>query len=232
MLVQFSSLVSQMIGRSQGSVYQRVKGGTIMRTQKAQSNSTAGNLYKTKINIATLQQAWQALSAQDRQLWEVYAIFRNRPSRKIITGPLGGQATFILENSIRLQFVQAFGALSPEILSTPVITTPPQAITITAITNSGATLTVGTDYNILDATKFIFMYITRPLLLSQMSVWNKTKLIPNMSTTGQAQVITSFYNQKWGTLPAIGQAVNTEIFLYDKNISTFGAGNKQRIIVT
>jgi len=221
-----------MIGRSGGSVFQRVKGGLIMRKQGRNLNSAKANLYRSRVNVTTLQAAWQALTAQERQLWEVYAQFRNRPSRKVITGPLGGQATFILENSIRLQFVQAFGTLSQDIVTSPTITTPPQAVSITSIVNSGATLTVATDYNILDDTKFIFMYISRPLLLSQISVWNKVKLIPNMSTTGQSQVITSFYNQKWGALPAVGQAVNTEIFLYDKDINTFGAGNKQRIIVT
>ena len=232
MLVQFSTLVSTMVGRSKGSVFQKVRGGTIMRSQGRNLNSSSGNLYRSKVNITTIQQAWMGLTAQERNLWEVYAQVRNRPSRKLITGPLTGQATFILENSIRMQFVQAFGVLAQTIITVPTITTPPQAISIVNIVNSGATLTVGTDYDILDDTKFIFMYITRPLLLSQQSVWNKQKLIPNMSSTGQSQVITSTYLQKWFALPAVGQAVNTEIFLYDKDINTFGAGNKQRIIIT
>lgn len=232
MLVRFSTLVSEMVGRSGGSVFQRTKGGIILRKQGAQPNTAKGNLYKSKVNITTIQQAWQALTVNERNLWEVYAQFRNRPSRKGLTGPLGGQATFILENSIRLQFSQAFGVIAPVILTSPTITTPPQAVTIESINNSGFTLTVATDYNIPDDTKFIFMYISRPLLLSQMSVHNKKRLIANMSTTGQSQVITSEYELLYGALPAVGQAVNTEIFLYDKDINTFGAGNKQRIIIT
>lgn len=230
-IVIFSDMIGRIVGRSQGTVYQNGKYGTIRRTEGFHTKSSANNISRTKSNLAEMQAAWRNLSSQDRQLWEVYAQFRNRPTRKIKGNTLGGQATFILENSIRMQFVQNFGVLSQTILTTPVISPPPQTVTIESIINAGGSLTMGTDYIIPDNTKFLFLYITRPLLLSQLSVWNKKKLIANISATGQSHGITSQYENLYGSIPAVGQAVNTEIFLYDKDISTFGAGNSQRIII-
>jgi hypothetical protein len=231
-LVQLSSLISEITGRSAGTVWQRTKSGLIMRTQRSNLNASNINVFRQQANAAELQAAWQNMTAQERQLWEVYAQFRNRPTRKKSTVPIGGQATFILENNIRMKYAQKFGVISPVINTTPVITPPPQSVQITSIVLAGGTLIVGTNFDIQDDTKFLFMYISRPLLPSQTSVWNKQKLIAKMSSTGTSQVITSQYIEAWATLPEIGQFLNTEIFLYDKNINTFGPGTKQRIQVT
>lgn len=231
-LIRFGANVSEMIGRSKGSVYQRVKGGIIMRTAAVNLNTSKSNTYKIKNNAAQIMQAWQTLSKQDRQLWEVYAQFRNRPTRKSSNIPLSGQATFMLENSIRLQFDQAEGVATLGISTTPIITTPPQTIGINTITNVAGVLTIDLDFFIQPAIRFAFVYITKPLLPSQLSIWNKTKLIPNLKDTGAGQDVTARYLNLYGILPTPGQEVNTKTFLYDKDSKTFGSGNSQRVIIT
>jgi hypothetical protein len=228
-LVQFSSLISEIKGRSAGSVFQRVSNGLIIRTQPSIKKVSNQNIFRTRNNTALLQNIWQALSEQEKNAWETYAVFRGRKQRKNPNQIIGGQATFILENTIRLLFSQSFGVITPTILTLPTITPPPPSILITGISNTAGSLVVSTDYSIPDNSQFLFMYITRPLLPSQKSVHNKMKIIPNMSATGSTQVITSFYLDQFAILPKQGQFVNTEIFLYDKNKNTFGAGTFQRL---
>jgi len=231
-LVTFSGNISDIVGRMGGSVFQRTSSGTIMRPQRGITKKANNNLWQTQANATMLQQAWQALSDSDRNLWELYANFRQRPTRKKSTVFLRGQATFFLENSIRIQFDQHFGVISPVINSTPILAPPPANPYITSIVNAGFTLTVGTSYAIPDDSQFYFLYITKPLLASQISGWNKYKLLANLSSTGSSQVITSQYEQAWFNLPAVGGYVNTELFLYDKTLATFGSGTKQRIQIT
>jgi len=231
-LVQFSGNIASIIGRTAGSCFQRVKGGIIMRTQSSNLFTSRNQNSRTKINAATMQAAWRALSVQDRNLWEVYASFRNRPTRKQTSSPIGGQGTFMLENSIRILFSQAGGTISPVILSTPIITPPPQSVTINSMTTGGADLIITTDYSVTSADEFLFLYITRPLLPSQISIWNKKRLLPKINDDGNSQAIEVPYLAAFGILPTVGQVVNTEIFLYDKTLNTFGVGNAQRITIS
>lgn len=231
-IVRYSGLIAELVGKLNNAVFKMGPHGPTVVALSTNLNSSRSNIYRQQVNVISIQQAWQNLSVANRNLWEIYAQFRNRPTRKTSTQFLRGQATFILENSIRLRHVQAFGVLAPEILTTPVITPPPQPVSILAAVATGFTFTLGMSYNIPDATKFIFCYITRPLLGSQMSNWNKKRLMANLSSTGSSQVITSTYQSLFINLPTPGQYVNTETFLYDKNISTFGSGTKQRLLVT
>jgi len=230
-IVKYGGTVSELIGKLNNVVFKMGNHGPTVVGLKSNLNSSRSNIYRQQVNIISIQQAWQNLSVANRNLWEIYAQFRNRPTRKQSGQFLRGQATFILENSIRLRHVQAFGVLAPEILTTPVITPPPQPVSIITAVATVFTFTLGMSYNIPDATKFIFCYITRPLLGSQMSNWNKKRLMANLSSTGYSQVITSTYQSLFINLPTPGQYVNTETFLYDKNISTFGSGTKQRLLV-
>jgi len=231
-LVKFSAIVSEMIGRLNGSVLQRVRGSTIIRNQKVNLNSSRNNIFKTQINLVTLQQAWQALTAQERKLWEVYALFRNRPTRKLLTNSLGGQATFILENSIRLIHNQSGGALVPAILTTPIIDIPPGNVAFTSFTNNGVNFGYNTDQTFNTANAFFVIYLSRPLLSSQESVWNKRKLFALVITAGNFQTITAKYLEQFGALPAVGQFINSKIALYDKAKNTFGSFTEQRTEVT
>jgi hypothetical protein len=231
-LVKFSALVSEIVGRMGHSIFQNSRSGTVLHPMHTNLNSSRSNNYRQQSNVAQIQAAWQALTPAERQLWEVYAQFRNRPTRKMSGLFLRGQDTFVLENSIRLIFNAAGGALAPAILIAPVITPPPGQIAFTNITNTAGVLSYNTDQSFNPAENFYMIYISRPLLGSQMSGWNKQKLICKPNAAGNYQVITSQYLALWAVIPNTGQYVNTEIFNYSILTNTFGASTKQRIQIS
>jgi len=109
---------------------------------------------------------------------------------------------------------------------------PPTTPNITTFTRTEFTFTYGTDFEIPDADKLYMLYISKPLLPSQISRYNKYKLIAVEASTGFTQSIVDYYKDLFGILPEIGQYVNTKIALYDKINGTFGAFSEQRTIIS
>jgi len=231
-LVRFSALVSEIVGRMGHSIFQNSRGGTVIHPMHTNLNSSRSSNYRQQSNVAQIQAAWQALTPGDRALWEIYAQFRNRPTRKNSGLFLRGQDTFVLENSIRLIHNSSGGALAPAILVTPIITPPPGQVAFTNFTNTAGVFSFNTDQTFNVADNFFMIYISKGLLGSQMSGWNKQKLIARENDAGNYQDITTEYITHWAQVPETGQYINSEIFLYDKNTGTFGSGTKQRLIVS
>lgn len=231
-LIRTGSIISDITGKIGGHVFQRTKGGLAVRTQGGVINPGLNTQNANRIIATRIQQAWRGLSASDRNLWEVYATFKNKSSRKNILAKLTGQSIFMQENTVRLIHINSFGSFSPAILTTPTIIELPEVVKITSITNAASILTLSTDYNIPDASKFFVVYLSKPLLPSQISNYNKKKIFCYVAANGTSQGYTSIYLLKFGILPEVGQVLNTEIALYDKDINTFGAFQTQRITIT
>lgn len=231
-LIKTGSLISDITGKVGGHVFQRTSSGLALRSGPAPINKGINTQNENRIIATRIQQAWRALSVSDRNLWEVYATFKNKSTRKNILGKLTGQSIFMQENTVRLIHVNSFGSFSPEILITPTIVSLPEVVKITSITNAASILTLNTDYDIPDASKFFVIYLSKPLLPSQISNYNKKKIFCYPASTGTSQGYTSIYTLKFGILPTVGQVLNTEIALYDKDINTFGSFQTQRIIIT
>ena len=228
-IVKFSGLISEIVGRSGGSVFQKTRAGTIIRPQRAKQNNNRLNLYNSMVGISVIQQGWQSLTPTEKQLWETYSIFRKRQTRKNPQLFLKGQDTYMVENSIRFQLAQANAILTPVLSSTPILTTPPSSINITQILNTGADMEITTDIPVDDTYQVVIIYLTRPLGASQISNWNKKRLMRFNTVFGSFQYIGSVYTQAYGRLLQAGEYVNYKIGLYDNNIRTFGAFTEGRL---
>lgn len=231
-LIQTSGLISDITGRVGGSVFQRSKAGLTMRTQSGVINRATNLQGINRVYAQQIQQAWQSLTVSERNLWEVYAVFKNKSSRKSVLTKLTGQSIFMQENTVRLIHIATFGTFSPEILITPTLTQPPQTINITSWTVGVGTLSMATDYSIPDSSKFFIIYLSRPLLPSQISNYNKKIIFVPVSSTGSSQGLGSLYISRYSVLPVAGQYINSDIALYDKDKNTFGGFSTQRIIVS
>jgi hypothetical protein len=230
-LIRTGAMISDITGRVGGNVFQRTKAGLCIRRQAGSINKGLTNLHNTQGFAVKLQQAWAGLNTFQRTAWETYAQYRPRGSRKNIAHKLTGQAVFFLENMIRQQHILQGGTLVTPIETIPTLGGWPATISISSIGVLLGIMTMFTTYQVIDTTKFFMLYITRPLAPSQMSGWNKYKLIAQVTSIGYPQDITVSYTRLFGMLPINGQYVNTRIALYDKTIGTFSNITNQRILV-
>lgn len=230
-LFKLSAIASDIIGRVNGSVFQRTKSGLIMRSQPGVIRSSVAGQYRTRTQAAQIQAAWQSLSVAERQQWDVYAVFKNKSTRKNPLTKLSGQQIFQQENSVRLIHAAQLGTFATSILTVPILTAPPSAVQVTGVSTDGVTLYVGTDYDIDDASEFLVWYFSRPLLPSQVSEYNKKKIAAYNSSSGVTQTLGSIYTSLWGVLPTVGQYLNIDVALYDDAKSTFGPFTSTRVVV-
>lgn len=231
-LIRTGSIVSDLVGKVGGHVFQRSRGGLTLRSQPAPIERGL-NIQNKKRNYAVrVQSAWTSLAISNRNLWEAYAVFKNKHTKKGFGAILTGQSIFMQENIMRLNINESGFAFTPLILLSPIITTPPQTISIVSAKLEFGNFQLHFDYNIPDATKYPIVFISRPLLPSQISDYNKKRFMALILSTGQVQDISAVYKAAWSKFPSGGNYVNTKVALYDTDLNTFSLFNNQRTLVT
>lgn len=231
-IITTSALISDIKGRLNGSVFQRTQGGLAVRSQPGVINRDTTKQNFGKLGAAFIQSAWQSLTTAQRALWNTYAIFRPRPSRKNALVFLRGQQVFFLEQNIRYN-MHGFGTEFDTIINpAPVLSILPNILQMDEITSSGAAVRIRTVQPVIVADESVICYLSRPLLSSQVSGYNKTALLRFTTADGSVQDVTTPYVEAYGRVPQVGEYLLYDLSRYTVADKTQSASSKGIIIVT
>jgi hypothetical protein len=230
--IKTSALISDISGKLNGTVFQRTQGGLCMRNQsgKINSNTPANNSHK--IGLSTVQVSWQSLTNSERLLWQTYSIYLNKKQKKNPTLTVNGHQLFIDINTIRYDLSPDNTLFQPYPLTTPILAPLPQPINITTIERDGLALKVNLDRAVNNTKEVIILYLSRPLLGSQMSSYIKVLLMKSPTNSGTEFECNASYFYSYGRRPNVGEWLQTKIALYSTDSQNYSSYSVQRIQVT
>lgn len=212
--VTLSGLVSNIVGKINGTVFQGSQGGLVMRNQSGKINSNTIRSNKRKVGMATIQGEWQKLTNNERTLWQTYAIYLNKKQKHNPSLFVNGHQLFISINSIRYDLSPDNSLFQPYLLSTPILTPLPQPINITSINRNGLALELNLDRTINNLTEVIICYLSRPLWASQTTAYTKTILMKAPTNSGNNFECNAYYVDVYGRIIEVGEYVQTRIAIY------------------
>jgi len=210
-LVKTSAFITDIVGKVNGSVFQRNASGLILRNSPGIINKNSQAQQPLKQIALQLQQVWGDLSVQQLNAWHNYGVLRNVSTRKSQLAKLSGHQIFLKEGWIRLNMIESVSNMAPQLYTTPIFTSPPQASILVAIVNTGATLDVITFDAIDHNNEYLIISMSRPLRNSQLSNYIKKRVIQFQQVDGDTQNIKTAYEKIYGTSPAIGEWINFSI---------------------
>lgn len=213
--VQTSALISNITGKLNGSVFQRTQGGLIIRNQSGKINSNTPRSNLRKVGIAQVQSDWQSLTDTQRTLWNTYAIYLNVKQHNNPTLNINGHQLFININSIRFDLSPDNVLFQPYLLSTPILTPIPQPINITSIERDGVSLKCNLDRTISNVDDVIILFLSRPLLGSQMSANVKLILMKAPTNSGTVFECNAYYSGVYGRVVNVGEWIQSKIAIYN-----------------
>ena len=131
--VEFGGGVSQVVGRVGGSVFQRGRAGSQLRTLPINTGRKQNLLSSARTSLASVSTYWRKLSVGDQLLWTATANTQTRYNRLGVPyTPSGFQLFCELNLNIAL------------INSAAIISTPPALPTLPSITSPSCTIDVST----------------------------------------------------------------------------------------
>ncbi len=210
-LIKLSTLFSDIVGRTKGTVFQRTQGGLIMRAERKHINRRTPSQLYLRAGLTQVQAAWRNLSVADAAAWAAYAIVRNKSQHKSPGKAQSAQALFTGENLIRWQMSQSVAGFAPVIISSPIIGSLPASVSIVSIKTDGAILRVVCDTAVVAFSSFLVLKMSRPLLNSQASQYNKILIVPFTQAPGSTWDIETIYTSLFGRIPSVGEFVNLEV---------------------
>jgi hypothetical protein len=229
--IETSSLISNITGKLNGTVFQRGQGGLIMRNSPGKINSNTLRSNSQRVGMSTIQGDWQGLTGPERLLWNTYAIYLNKKQKHSNSLIINGHQLFININSIRYALKDTTPLFSPYLLSTPVLSPIPQPINITTIERNGLNLEVNTDRAVTDTEDVVILYLSRPLSASQQSANQKLTLMKFVTGTGSQQLCNEEYKSVYGRTIDAGEWVQSKISCYNINQENYSSYSVQRLEV-
>lgn len=230
-IIKLGAIASDVIGKVNGSVFQRSSAGLVMRTNPGVKRITAGDRTEALNGAALCQSEWQALTSAQRAMWDAFAIFRPRSTRKQSSVYMNGHAVFILENMIRYTLRDYGSIFSPVINQEPVLSAAPAPLTMNSVEIDGVAMLLHTNESINQTTETFVLYMSRPLLASQRSIYFKSRIIKAFATTGTEQNIGAYYESIYGQLPTPGQYIGYTLARYSNEVKSISAISKGLIQV-
>ncbi len=230
-IVKVSGLITDINGKMNGSVFQRNQAGLSLRSQPGVRKSFTYNQQLNKGTMSSVQSAYRSLSAADLLLWEQYAIFLNKKQKKNVGKSISGQALFIFQNQLRAIAARDISGILPLVIDTPVIQVDPAPIAIVNLILNFADLDVVFDHELVSADEFLVIKMSRPLLASQASGYNKMVIIKYVEEDDVALNVGPNYIEVYGRLPVEGEYVNCEVVLGMKETNGITSRFAQRLIV-
>lgn len=229
--VKTSSLISDISGKLNGTVFQRNQGGLIMRNQSGKINSNTSRSNLQRVGLAAIQGAWQSLTDSERTLWQTYAIYLNKKQHHSNSLIVNGHQLFININSIRYALSGANSLFQPYLLTTPTLAPLPQPINITSIQRNGVALECNLDRAISNVDDVIILYLSRPLRGSQMTSHVKLTLMQAPTNTGTQFECNAYYYSVYGRVVEVGEFVQSKIAIYNTASHNYSSYSVQRFEV-
>jgi hypothetical protein len=223
----YSGLVTSIRGSVGGTTFQNNAYGFTIKNKANMiiPNSQQQELRKLIFSLAT--KSWSSLTDAQRSNWDTYAstfpqFAKNNPSAQ-----LSGFAIFVKWHAA--WFLHS--GLSASLDVAPALTATPLDTVSIELENHLGVLTLTPDWVIGDETWNVNYFISRPFQPSQNFSGSSPKFLIGSTNQDAAIIVTSQYLALYGSLPAVGSAVNIAIQLFDESGGKVLATSVQRIIV-
>lgn len=228
--VKLSAFVADISGKINGTVFQRNQGGLCMRNQSGKINSNTARSNLHRVGMSTVQVQWQQLTNAQRLLWQTYAVYLNKKQKKSQSLIVNGHQLFLNINSIRFDLSTENSLFQPYLLTTPVLAPLPLPINILSVVRNGVALEFNLD-RAVGLTNVIILFLSAPLLGSQMSAHRKLILMKSPTNTGTLFECNAAYVNVYGRVPEVGEYIQTKIAIYDTAAENYSSFSVQRFEV-
>jgi len=218
-LVKYGGMIIALRGSIAGNIYFNTQAGPVVRAWGCKPNRRTVLQNEVRVLINRLQVEWQALSDDDRDIWNRLESFR-RVEQKNGTGrPINAHQMFIQSNFVRLRYGEA-------LLTTPAFdkgTVKPVTCTV-GLQPFTQSLVVTLDRNPATANEFIIIEASQRVAPT---VNNAGKLFRQMIFTTSSvsvQDIGPAYEAVFGRAAALGDTIFVRCAAADKatgEITTF-----------
>ena len=230
-LIKTSGLISDIVGKISGTVFQRTQGGLIARNQSGKINSNTERSNTHKVGMITAQNAWMGLTNAERTLWQTYALFLKTPQKKNPTLIINGHQLFLKLNSLRYDLHFDNTLFTPTIQDTPVLTNLPQPINVTAITRVGVLINATLDRPVNSLNEVVSLYASRPLTASQMTSNRPLTLMRTPTQTGTTLDFNANYVKVYGRRVEVGEYIQIRVAVWDDTSKYFSSFSNIRLQV-
>lgn len=105
--IKLGSIVTDISGSVGSATFQRTRYGMIMRNKPIPPSSRTELQYNVRQKIISLQNSWQALTADQRRQWERFMDFSGQTIRRSASVLLSGQALYLKYQIFRLLYDQS-----------------------------------------------------------------------------------------------------------------------------
>lgn len=199
-LIKTTSIISEIRGKVQGSIYQRSVAGQILRSKATPINKNSLRQNKTRAFTFRLQQEWRLLSQTERNLWQQFTNFNPILQKRSNNLFINAQQNFIKFNSYRLEY-------ELNILKVPEFSKCEITPIDLVVSSNGTTVLITAD-RVLKATfEFIILFLTIPFILTINNPGSRFKLIKFLTTDSLTFDVTNPYIKIFGSVPQPGQKI-------------------------
>lgn len=212
--IQTSSLIANISGKLNGSVFQRTQGGLSLRNRNTSVNSNTPRSNLRKVGMATVQNDWQTLTTAERTLWQMYSTYIQKKQKKNSGLNINGHQLFIAINSIRFDLSSSNVLFQPYLLVSPKLVPLPLLINVDAVSYAFDSLRVSFDRVIDASTEVVICFMSRPLKASEQSP-NQKMVLMKVATLDESYIeITDYYVEVFGRPLFAGEFVQVKLAVY------------------
>lgn len=221
--IQTSSLISNISGKLNGSVFQRTQGGLTLRNRNTPVNSNSPRSNLRKVGMATVQNDWQTLTPAERTLWQVYSTYIQKKQKKNVGLNINGHQLFININSVRFDLSSSNVLFQPYLLVTPKLIPLPQIISVDAVSEGFGDLRVAF-HRVVDSSKeVIICFASRPLKSSEQSA-NQRMVLMKSPTLNESYIsIYDYYVSVFGRTAYAGEYIQVKVAIYSTDSENYSS---------
>ena len=199
-LIKTSSLISDIRGKVQASIFQGSLAGLTLRSISGRVNKNSLRQNKTRNFTFKLQQEWRILTEAERNLWLQFTNFNpilQKRSNKLF---INAQQTFIKFNLYRLEY-------GLDILKTPQFTKCEILPIDLTISSNGAIILATADRQLNQNFEFVILFMTIPFIPTINNPGSRLKLIKFTTTNNTTFDVTAPYKEIFGSVIQPGQKI-------------------------
>ncbi|MCH7928565.1 MAG: hypothetical protein IID03_11405 [Candidatus Dadabacteria bacterium] len=199
-LIKTSSLISDIRGKVQASIFQGSLAGLTLRSGVKGINKNSLRQNKTRNITFRIQQEWRLLSNAERNLWLQFTNFNPILQKRSNELFINEQQNFIKFNSYRLEY-------GLNILKTPQFTKCEILPINLSVSSTGAAISITADRQLNEALEFIILFLTIPFIPTINNPGSRLKLIKFTTTNNTTFDVTTPYKEIFGSIPQPGQKI-------------------------
>jgi hypothetical protein len=226
--VKYGAIVTDIRGSIGGTTFQGNAYGSTVKNKSLQVRPNTAFQNKVKSIFSASVKAWRSFSDTERNNWNTYAANFPQYTKNDPTVALSGFNAFVKWQSA---YYLSYGiTLAPE--GSPLTSLPATDAATPSVTLSGGILRIVPGWAGATGVWNVNWFISSPKLSSQLFFGSNRRWIVYSLNTNTPIIITDAYIAQFGTLPAIGDAVNLSSVLFVVGGGEVQAAVNYRIIVS